>query len=571
LRDGIRSPDAQGGPKAADDLEPVLEIVRLVEEARGTHEVELLARRFLGQSDDQLVITVGAAWWPILRSLDTWRHPADVLIAAEAAISALSRSSRPIDQSDQVGLEGVLRMLARILAGGHGYSNAAVARTAVLVWHLCQRPAEEVGNLLDDFVAEVRRAPGTNTALRALDRAARSHQDDAVFVERIATLARGVAKVDPPLEPWFPGSYVSRLTRVLGHFGGDGADTVAIAELRRLALLRGNSLTVRRECAWALLETIRTDVGWTAWQDVAGKLRAEDEGRAVPEFTALHDIIPSGATRAEGSGTLEAANARKTGVHRHLDLVNARVWYIVDGRVPVASGAIIELEVPAPVLDLLKLHLPRQDTRLRRMPGWQQCASGTRSSMRSLLIETLLSPSVIRADTAVETLLASGPSVREACRHTVTRIVQDTLDKRAAPTPQWFRERLVSVIGFLELLTEYGRMLDIAQDRDQDPYLRARSILVIGELLSAWRTGDRRSSPEGAAAAAGVRSLLPTGGPGDAPPPVQVAAVRAVGLFGDGTDRKDLLVLGHNPPAWVTPEVERMAAWAVDVLKRPFG
>lgn len=589
IRDDIRyvtvAPGREPHPIIPEaTLDAILGLVRRIEAARRTDTLEPLTRRFLGPSDDQLVTTVGASWWPRLRRLDTWRDPADVLIAAEAAINYLRERGDDLDAADDVGLSNLMEMLAVVLAGGHGSMDQAVARTAVLVWQLWLHGSEGRRPLVA-FIEAIGRLPGNNLALRALDRAVRSHQGDPGLVAFVAEFFDQIVDAGPPLDAWLPGSYLTRLVRVLGQYGDTEAQLRSIDRLGAHTVDRASTFTNRRACAWALLETVGTGAGWQRWEETARALAAEDAERAVPEFNAILALAPPSSAQDEIHGRLVEAGARRTD-RALLDLVNARVAYeITPPDLPPEAGPVwssspskgdMVIHAGPTIAAILAEAIPSDDEKLRRVVGWRAQTSTTRSAARALLIETLLTPSVIRADTAVETLLAAGPAVRAGCENALGKIFTALFRGPARPVPQWFLERTLSLTGFFRLAVVLGELATMAADPDRDPYLRARAALVVGDVLHA-RSDERTSLPRRAEAdvddawitavahaSVVMRRLIDRE---DVPVPVRIASARTLGLLGWEADHPLLLDVAKRAD---DPSVARMARWAAETIANPF-
>ena len=523
-----------------------------------------LARRLLGSSDERLTATVGSHWWPRLRSETTWRGPADVLIAADAAISRLE-TARRLSAWDTTGLQRTLEQLAFLLAGAGPATDDAVAHTAILIRSLYEHQADDQDShpgltgdaLLHSFIRSVAGFPGTGQALRAMDRAVRSHPRDTDFAQYIAALFAELAEL-VAIEPWFPGSYLTRLIRVLGLYGTDETRTWAWGRLAEQGRAPG-SLSNRRAATWAVMETVATADGWSIWRELVAALVEEDATRSVPEHSAFTRFANVG--QGELVDRLRAAGATPVGIRGCFDLVTTRVRYQPDSTQPVDDDRRLTVMVPAAVWENVAPLLRVDDEKLRRRPGWDSMNSDTRSATVRLVEEMVLSSSIIRANIARETLLAAGPSVRLACEACATSLLGACASERDR-LPVWFRERVLSLAGFVagpNTSAAVEAISTVAEDREEPAELRARALLMIGDVLLA-RSGaiaDRSRVAEE------LSRTLPTLGPDEEPTEVWTATVRVLGLLGAPRSSVQALVAsGSKAPA----EVRRMAFWADRVL-----
>jgi len=504
--------------------------------------VRLLSDRLFSMSTPSAVASrISDQWWFRLREEETFRGPADVVLAAEACISWLNASPlRGGQQLDKLDSERVLlltRALCEVLGGGLGFTGVAIDRLAMLI-RLVWLTSEDLGKQTLEVVFQlIRTDPGGNSALRSLDRCLRScsdaglgrpHTDGFAGTDQrpdllqselrlIATIADfALDHFDDPStwdELWFPDVFAPRLIRVIAHAGTDEQTNRALCLLQRWATaLTRIDVGTARACVWALAESARSKIGRRAWRELGKKLAnatsADPDTEVATLYSELDELLDS---------MLDSSSVTKNAFR---DFVTTPLQYSIPGWAH-GEGVVIRVRselVRQIVATALELDPGQTDSGFiedecmwhcwrdgldQDAPHstWSDLHPSIRVATSQLCGEMFLTPSAIRLRTINETLENAGPTVRLAVTDAIG-VALSRCDYSIKEVPLWFVQRTVHLAGLRGTLAAgaveeqrprvaglAARLEDIVfsdalQQRPGGEFVQARALWSLGDIAA---------------------------------------------------------------------------------------
>ncbi len=479
-----------------------------------------LARR-VGVDEDPLSWTgrVDSTLWPLLRAAGglaaggtaRFRAPVDVQLAAGALIGnypqLLQRSAPPptLSGDDLAAAHVLTDALCRVVSGPYGSSSEAVGSLAVL--------APLTIDTIARFLAS---SPVGSNVVRAIDRAMRLSSGRAAFNQQAQRLI-----ANPPVLLFRNALWMRAVRRVMW--------------LDR----RHQRPTVKR---WAIEQAMLGARGERAYA-WSGQAERRYALWVTAEFTPTDDDAAWARLYAEGEAF---------GAHFVADLDHARSWL----RATPSTGMPADLfffrpapgwTVPNVLRPLLHEHLApagKDAVRAGRRRGpFGLRRTEAQGATIELMTEALLAPCTIRHRTAVDTLKACSPVLKDEASATVASMLASitTGTDPLEPDVVAFAERCTHLLGALAAAPAVDVITSLLRRPQLPSSLAKVAILTAGGLcaehaddapgLIAWASelaGRDRSDPCIAAAVhacveAGVDprhklapELVATGGPGTA-------------------------------------------------------